>query len=203
MIHVIHNNERSGPYHEEEIRQKLISGDLLFGDLAWKEGMADWKPLGAVFYANPAPPPKLQFQQLAKYLPYVREWGDKLGGWLKASVRRPAYIVLWCCALMFVFQNLQMGALAQQIAKLENTSLAGDLIGSVIWFFVSPEPFTPVFDIFNTLGGMVEQDATLEGLRGAYSDAQFWRGVAVVTAVGTLFFLWFKKAKARRKEAKV
>jgi hypothetical protein len=203
MMHIIHNNEQSGPYHEEEIRQKLISGDLLAGDLAWKEGMPDWKPLGEVFNANPASPPKLQGQQLARYLPYVREWCDRIGGWLKASVRRPAYIVLWCCGLVFMFQSLQMGSLEKQIATLENTSLAGDLITSAILFFVSPEPFTPFFHFFSTLGGMVDQDATLEELRGAYSLAQFWRGVAVLTAIGTLFFLWFKRTKARRRDSSV
>lgn len=200
MIHVVHKNEQSGPHAEEDIRQKLASGDFLPTDLAWKEGMEDWKPLGALFYANPSPPPTLQFQKLAQYLPHAREWCYRIGGWLKASISRPAYVVLWCCDLVFAYQSLQMGSLEQQIANLEQTSLAGDLFASVLWFFVSPEPFTPFFAFFNTLGGMLEQDATLEGLKAAYTTARFWRITAVVTAVGTLFFLWFKKPKTQPSE---
>lgn len=50
MIHVVHNNEQSGPYPEDEIHQKLTSGDFLPTDLAWKEGMKKWEPLSSFFY---------------------------------------------------------------------------------------------------------------------------------------------------------
>jgi hypothetical protein len=49
MIHVVHNNDQSGPYPEDEIRQKLTSGDFLPTDLAWKEGMEKWEPLSSFF----------------------------------------------------------------------------------------------------------------------------------------------------------
>ena len=49
MIHVVHKNEQSGPHAEEEIRQKLTSGDFLPTDLAWKEGMKKWEPLSSFF----------------------------------------------------------------------------------------------------------------------------------------------------------
>lgn len=45
MIYVVHNSEQSGPHPEEEIRQKLTSGDFLPTDLAWKEGMEKWEPI--------------------------------------------------------------------------------------------------------------------------------------------------------------
>jgi hypothetical protein len=51
MIHVVHKNEQSGPHAEEDIRQKLTSGDFLPTDLAWKEGMKKWEPLSSFFYA--------------------------------------------------------------------------------------------------------------------------------------------------------
>ena len=50
MIYVVHNNEQSGPYPEEEIRQKLTSGDFLPADLAWKEGISDWQPLADILH---------------------------------------------------------------------------------------------------------------------------------------------------------
>jgi Interferon-induced transmembrane protein/GYF domain 2 len=42
------NGMQLGPVAEEELKAKGISGELLATDLVWKEGMADWKPLGQV-----------------------------------------------------------------------------------------------------------------------------------------------------------
>ncbi len=50
MIHVVHNYDQSGPYPEDEIRQKLTSGDILPNDLAWKEGMSEWQPLANILH---------------------------------------------------------------------------------------------------------------------------------------------------------
>lgn len=50
MIYVIQNNEQSGPHSEDEVRQKLTSGDLLPTDFAWKEGMSEWQPLANILH---------------------------------------------------------------------------------------------------------------------------------------------------------
>lgn len=49
MIYIVQNNEQSGPYSEEEIRQKLIGGAVSSDDLAWKQGLSDWQPLSSFF----------------------------------------------------------------------------------------------------------------------------------------------------------
>jgi hypothetical protein len=45
-ILVYRNNRQEGPYEIEELRQALVNGTLSTNDLAWRDGMADWTPLG-------------------------------------------------------------------------------------------------------------------------------------------------------------
>lgn len=46
--HVARNGQQLGSLPESEIRSRLGSGDLSPNDLCWAEGMAEWKPLGAM-----------------------------------------------------------------------------------------------------------------------------------------------------------
>lgn len=42
------NGMQLGPVSEEELKAKGSNGEVLATDLVWREGMADWKPLGQV-----------------------------------------------------------------------------------------------------------------------------------------------------------
>ena len=42
------DGEQHGPVEAEDIRSRLQSGDLSNGTLVWREGMAQWSPLGEV-----------------------------------------------------------------------------------------------------------------------------------------------------------
>ncbi len=56
-ILILRNNQQTGPYPEEQARQLLASGQVSGTDLAWRNGMAEWKPLSevlAVLSAGPA-----------------------------------------------------------------------------------------------------------------------------------------------------
>ena len=46
QIYLARNNEQAGPYSLEQVNQMLASGQVLLTDLAWHEGMPEWKPLG-------------------------------------------------------------------------------------------------------------------------------------------------------------
>lgn len=46
QIYLARNNEQAGPYSLEQVNQMLASGQVLLTDLAWHEGMSEWKPLG-------------------------------------------------------------------------------------------------------------------------------------------------------------
>ncbi len=46
QIYLARNNQQAGPYTLEQINQMLASQQVLLTDLAWHEGMAEWKTLG-------------------------------------------------------------------------------------------------------------------------------------------------------------
>ncbi|MDP7011943.1 MAG: GYF domain-containing protein [Verrucomicrobiota bacterium] len=55
QIHINRAGQPSGPYPEAQAREMLASGQLLATDLAWFSGAAEWKPVGEVLGAAPAP----------------------------------------------------------------------------------------------------------------------------------------------------
>jgi len=52
-IHVARNKEKLGPYSPEEVRSRLAAGQLSGDDLGWREGLAQWVPLGVVMSSLP------------------------------------------------------------------------------------------------------------------------------------------------------
>ena len=46
QIYLARNNQQAGPYSLEQVNQMLASQQVLLTDLAWHEGMAEWKTLG-------------------------------------------------------------------------------------------------------------------------------------------------------------
>lgn len=46
QIYLARNNQQAGPYTVEQINQMLASQQVLLTDLAWHQGMPEWKALG-------------------------------------------------------------------------------------------------------------------------------------------------------------
>ena len=55
--HVAQNGTQLGVLSEQDIVNRLASGQLSNEDLFWTDGMADWQPLGSKFRAPSAFPP--------------------------------------------------------------------------------------------------------------------------------------------------
>ncbi|MBU3847882.1 MAG: RDD family protein [Candidatus Acinetobacter avistercoris] len=65
QIYLARNNQQAGPYTLEQINQMLASQQVLLTDLAWHQGMTEWKVLGELTqgqleyqpqgYTSPAP----------------------------------------------------------------------------------------------------------------------------------------------------
>lgn len=53
--HIARNGQQIAGLTELDIRNRLTNGQLSPQDLCWAEGMAEWKPIGAVFPASAAP----------------------------------------------------------------------------------------------------------------------------------------------------
>lgn len=66
-IHIARDHKPLGAFPEEEIREGIASGRFVAGDLAWREGMAEWKPLGemAPLWGMETPPPSLPAESRA------------------------------------------------------------------------------------------------------------------------------------------
>ena len=79
QLTVASNGEQYGPYDENQIRSLLAQGRLLSSDLAWAEGMANWRPLAQILLEQaPIASTQLQAEPLA--------YGQMLGGNLKGRV---------------------------------------------------------------------------------------------------------------------
>jgi TM2 domain-containing membrane protein YozV len=79
QLTVARNNQQYGPYDDLQIRSLLAQGRLSPSDLAWGEGMIDWRPLGQIL-SELAP---IASTQLQAAMPPP---GQMLGGNLKGRV---------------------------------------------------------------------------------------------------------------------
>ncbi len=49
------DGKQLGPFAEEQVRAKLVSGEVSHDDLGWHEGMPEWKPLRTLLAASTPP----------------------------------------------------------------------------------------------------------------------------------------------------
>jgi len=52
------DGKQLGPFAEEQVRAKLVAGEVSHDDLGWHEGMPEWKPLRTLFAASTFPAPE-------------------------------------------------------------------------------------------------------------------------------------------------
>ncbi len=53
QIYLARNNQQAGPYSLEQINQMLASQQVLLTDLAWHQGMPEWKALASPWWSRP------------------------------------------------------------------------------------------------------------------------------------------------------
>ena len=99
--HVSRAREQLGVFSQEEVLAKLNRGELLPGDLAWTEGMADWQPLATLFppsHGTPPPVPTPVDPALSMVIPINRSgWAIAAGYLALVSVLCvPAPLALFC-----------------------------------------------------------------------------------------------------------
>jgi hypothetical protein len=56
MIHIARDGNQLGQFSESEVREGLLSGRFLPGDLSWKTGMSEWIPLSALGLSSSSGP---------------------------------------------------------------------------------------------------------------------------------------------------
>lgn len=65
QIYLARNNQQAGPYTLEQVNQMLASQQILLTDLAWHEGMTEWKALGELTQG------KLVYQPIGHSTPVI------------------------------------------------------------------------------------------------------------------------------------
>ncbi len=71
--HIARDNQQLGVFDETQVRDKFAAGELRNTDLAWTEGMAEWRPLGEVMAGALAPEPVSEVNPYAP--PGVQTYG--------------------------------------------------------------------------------------------------------------------------------
>ena len=132
------NGQQQGPVAAEQIQQFIQAGQLHTDALVWKEGMANWAPVGTIAElmagAAPAASPALAGQPAAS--PYASpntpvQGGGMLGGGASHNQPMPA-TYLWqsiavtcCCCLPFGIVSIV------KAASVSSKYNSGDYAGAV------------------------------------------------------------------------
>lgn len=140
-----------GPVSQEELSEKVKSGEVSATDLVWKEGQGDWKPFSQI----------TEFQGLQG--PVSMPSGE-------AAVSQPAYSAapysgppipnyLWQSIVVTVLCCLPFGVVSiVYAAKVDGLKAAGDIVGAQAasksaktWAIVGFSSFFVVFAIYIAL----------------------------------------------------
>ncbi|MEX1117419.1 MAG: GYF domain-containing protein, partial [Terrimicrobiaceae bacterium] len=135
IIFISRNREQLGQFSEEEVRAGLQSGKFFATDLAWKEGLAEWKPLatfdlGAGIVANGTegaltvpPDGTWPLWEEAASVGWFKAWWETTSGVLFSPIQsfsqmkttggygKPLLYAALCAALGGVMMGLTQGVL--------------------------------------------------------------------------------------------
>ncbi|MDP4893880.1 MAG: DUF4339 domain-containing protein [Opitutales bacterium] len=153
QIHVARHQQQLGVFAAEDIVAGLASGRFLASDLAWREGMAAWTPLGdwAEFRGGGVPPPA-PGQNKDAAVPAMPSWehGASVGNFI-ATIKEVALDPVR------TFANLRDGGFARPISftywSLLPAWLCGSLLYGALFGFMAtvgsanlPEPKDPFME---------------------------------------------------------
>lgn len=117
QIYLARNNQQAGPYSLEQVNQMLATGQVSLTDLAWHEGMTEWKVLGELTAGQ------LVYQPpVAAYTPPPAPAADVSTAWGNPSA-----------------VGVSIKKSANELASI-NKRISAKLIDLVLWFPVSIIP---------------------------------------------------------------
>lgn len=124
------NGSQAGPYPEQKIREMLASCEITRESLAWKEGLADWVPLGSIL-------PEAAETALAA-VP-AAGGGPETGGWELASLGSRFLaacldiVPLLLAASIFAIAMVVTGARRfEDLPQTTQFALVGGFIGGLV-----------------------------------------------------------------------
>ena len=123
------NGGQIGPVSEQDFGGKVSRGEIAAGDLVWKEGMADWKPLS-------------QIPEFSSMIPQAMTSGQSMGGGGHVPLPQPpAYSYgqvppnipnyLWQSIVVTLLCCMPFGVVAIVFAaKVDGLVARGDIAGA-------------------------------------------------------------------------
>lgn len=134
QIYLARNNQQAGPYSLEQLNQMLASQQVLLTDLAWHQGLTEWKALGELtqgqlvyqptgYTASPAQPsfePKIEVQAKTQTQTELASIGQR-------ALAKGLDLLLWLPAAAipsFFLQPEQMQQLNTLQEKMQNATTA-------------------------------------------------------------------------------
>ena len=154
-IHIARNHRSLGSFTHEEIRSGILSGRFMAGDLSWREGMSEWRPLGemAPQWGMELPPPDLAPELSTPVEPGEPEasgesgpaWEERETLGILTALTRTVSDVLMRPAMTFSRMK-QTGGLADPLlyfVLLSSSMFAVSALYQIAMSRVNPALFTP------------------------------------------------------------
>jgi len=127
---ILRDGQQYGPYTDTELAEFLRSGQLSPNDLAWRDGMADWQPLGGLIGGRSSPPPPLPPKKAPSTGPAQEEKKPRGTGRFRS----------W--AITIVISLLIFAALTNQKNRNDSSGLEDNGVGSSASSSRGPMPLT-------------------------------------------------------------
>ena len=134
QIYLARNNQQAGPYTLEQINQMLASQQVLLTDLAWHQGMPEWKALGELtqgksvyepvgYTAPPVEPASTPYVQPAQTQAKYTAKVVQLASIPRRILAKIVDLLLWLPAT-FLLTSFFTDAQKAQFAKLNEQFMA-------------------------------------------------------------------------------
>lgn len=146
QIYLARNNQQAGPYSLEQINQMLASQQVLLTDLAWHEGMTEWKALGELTQGKlvyeptgytPTIQPATTQDNAAHNIRVQTKSTDTLASYNSRALAKIIDLLLWLPA--FVIPSLSMTEeSANQLIELQQKPITPETQSQIL-SFISPE----------------------------------------------------------------
>jgi hypothetical protein len=203
---VFRHGEQEGPFAEEQVRQMLAEGAMQGGDLAWHEGLEEWKPLESLItVARPEPAPPVArppdqasaikpAQTASEPAPPYRKASTPMGKGTKLAIALGAlgFVVAAVIAGLGLAFLLRLNSSAEAYTDAYLTHIAPAWSVDGLMSRLTPEyreRFTPaatqrMFQKLGTLGALKHYDGS-KGAVNVNQDGSTHATVANVTAHAT------------------
>lgn len=141
--HFIQQDEQQGPVTDEQIKALIASGNLSADDLAWCEGMAEWKPIREITELSVRPRQTESSQDQSKNKTPTEYYNYEEVPWFRRSGINSLFVILgiFCIPplLLFTVVMLITGDVYynkySQNGTLKKWSVANKVIAVIIFLF--------------------------------------------------------------------